>query len=516
MAQKLRILLVEDDERDRRAIVRMLRSAGISAEVEERDDCAGALEALGGDGFDCAIVDHRLPDGDSVRLLRELSRAGRFGVPIVVLTGLNEQATATAALQHGAQDYLVKGQIDANALARSIRYAVERHHLLVKLRESQQILQCGLDALAAYIAVLDGKGRIIAVNEAWRRFAIPGYPFGASWGLECNYLEACERMPDEEGASARAIAEKIAEGLAQEGERSLEYSWTVSGRTRWFLARVNRVPGTGPARIVVAHEDCTGRRQAERQSRERMEEVAVLNHRLAARKAELATYHDLLTHDVSNFAMATLAISERLLAKVDGSLTARQEELLRRARRQGLEVSRIAENARLLGDVRDRGLPGTVAPIVVGDALQDAVRTVRALHFDRPFNVATECPEDLSVVGVPFLQSILSNLVDNAVRHTPSERRPSLRVQAWAEGATVWISIRGGAAPPKEIFSHLFERYVRGHGSKGLGLGLALVREIIERTGGTVEARSVSEGGMETFEVLLRLSGAKASQAVAQ
>lgn len=100
-------------------------------------ECAGrlstGLEHLAGGGIDLVLLDLSLPDSRGIDTLRRV-RAQAPEVPIVVLTGLDDEVLAIEAVQTGAQDYLVKGQIDKNLLTRAIRYAIERHRLLAELQ----------------------------------------------------------------------------------------------------------------------------------------------------------------------------------------------------------------------------------------------------------------------------------------------------------------------------------------------------------------------------------------------
>ena len=259
--------------------------------------------------------------------------------------------------------------------------------------------------------------------------------------------------------------------------------------------------------------DITERKRAE-------DEVLALNRRLTERQAELASYNDLITHDLSNLSMTLLGLVERLLLRVDGTLTLAQEEFLRKANRQARELNRLAENAKLLVRLREEGLSAGSERVPLTSTVRRVLETIRSIHFDRPFQASLDCPWDLSVTGVPFLENILVNLLDNAVRHTPRDQKPVVRVRGErAEEARpraeegeeavgrVRITVDGGKPPAPEILPHVFDRRFRASSSGGTGLGLALVREIVERAGGEVEAGTVETGGETLFQISLTLPG---------
>jgi DNA-binding NtrC family response regulator len=101
------ILLVDDDEVDRLAVVRALRSAGVNATVREAGDAMAAAAAVEERVFDAVLLDFRLPGGDGLDVLRSLKQAG-VDTPVIVLTGHGDEQTAVELMKAGAVDYLSK------------------------------------------------------------------------------------------------------------------------------------------------------------------------------------------------------------------------------------------------------------------------------------------------------------------------------------------------------------------------------------------------------------------------
>jgi len=129
----LTVLVVEDNLGDARLIQRSLEDASGSFVVEHADRIARAIDRLANGGIDIVLLDLSLPDSSGLQTFA-LIRSCAEDVPIVVLTGLDDEEAATAAVQAGAQDYLVKGTFDSEVIARSVRYAVERHRMQEDLR----------------------------------------------------------------------------------------------------------------------------------------------------------------------------------------------------------------------------------------------------------------------------------------------------------------------------------------------------------------------------------------------
>jgi serine phosphatase RsbU (regulator of sigma subunit) len=124
--QRIRILLVEDDPDDVWVMRNLLGDRWDAPfELVQVELLAAAIERSTDDPFDVILLDLSLPDSRGLETFFAMY-AHATDVPIVVLSGLNDERTAMKAVQAGAQDYLVKGQVSDHSLVRSIRYAVER------------------------------------------------------------------------------------------------------------------------------------------------------------------------------------------------------------------------------------------------------------------------------------------------------------------------------------------------------------------------------------------------------
>jgi serine phosphatase RsbU (regulator of sigma subunit) len=123
---RLVVLLVEDDEGDARLVQDELLERLPNAVVVRSRTLKDALARLS-PAVDCVLLDLALPDASGLVAVGRL-RQRLHGIPLVVLTGLDDAAAGVAAVQAGAQDYLVKGNVDGHQIVRSIRYAIGRRH----------------------------------------------------------------------------------------------------------------------------------------------------------------------------------------------------------------------------------------------------------------------------------------------------------------------------------------------------------------------------------------------------
>ena len=147
----IKLLLVEDNRGDARLIEALLAENGLDFELTWVDRLASGLECLKRESFDVLLLDLGLPDSQGLHTLTQtLTEAS--ALPIVLLTGLDDKTIASAALQSGAQDYLVKGQVTPDLLERSLRYAVERKRTSEALRKAQLSLQEYAEQLEEMVA----------------------------------------------------------------------------------------------------------------------------------------------------------------------------------------------------------------------------------------------------------------------------------------------------------------------------------------------------------------------------
>ena len=137
----IKVLLIEDNSGDVRLVKEMLVDAGTNRFILSHVGLISeGLSLLREEGYDVVLLDLSLPDGYGLDIIRQVCTVAPH-LSVIVLTGLDDETSAIRAVQEGAQDYLVKGQMDSNLLARSIRYAIERKRAEEKLRESEEIFR---------------------------------------------------------------------------------------------------------------------------------------------------------------------------------------------------------------------------------------------------------------------------------------------------------------------------------------------------------------------------------------
>jgi PAS domain S-box-containing protein len=284
--RRLRVLLIEDHPGDVRLIREMLAEA---TDAVFDMACVGSLteglERLGNAAFDVILLDLSLPDSQGLETFQRLY--GRLSeVPIVVLSGLDDELVAMAAVQAGAQDYLVKGQIDGRLPVRAIYYAIERER---GRQERQLILARGQAARAEtaraerrFRGILQGLHAIVWEADApSRQFTfvsqraeeILGYPVD-QWLTTPDFWVALSH-PEDRARAISCCREATAKGLDHE----IEYrAVAADGRIVWLqdIVHVVRDEGERVRQLCGVMVDLTMRKRAEEELQARARQQAAI------------------------------------------------------------------------------------------------------------------------------------------------------------------------------------------------------------------------------------------------
>jgi PAS domain S-box-containing protein len=264
-SQSISILVIEDDPGDFgliRAYARQARFGSIGGKepVVWAKTLAEGIAISKSNKPDVVLLDLSLPDSAGLATVQSI-RAALPGVPIVVLTGHDDHDFAAAALQVGAQDYLVKGQFDHDVLNRVVRYALVRNALELQLNENAQRLELALagGGLGTWNWHLPSGG--IEFDERWCE--ILGYTLGeiepviSSWGKLAH---------PEDWAIINAALEAHMRGEAPmyESEHRMRHK---DGHWVWVMDRGKVVEWGGdgkPLRVAGTYLDITRQKQAEK------------------------------------------------------------------------------------------------------------------------------------------------------------------------------------------------------------------------------------------------------------
>ncbi len=166
MSQATIILLVEDNLIDFHLIYEMLTQLGDSrVEILHADTLADGIHQVNTHRVDLVLLDLNLPDSEGLDTFLKMRQTAPYA-PVVVLSGVDSSELALQAVQNGAQDYLIKGKLNADLLMRSLRYAIERQRWEKRVRETEIRYQNIFNGIRDAILVEDLDGHVLDANES--------------------------------------------------------------------------------------------------------------------------------------------------------------------------------------------------------------------------------------------------------------------------------------------------------------------------------------------------------------
>jgi len=254
----LHILVIEDDPEDFEIIRELL--AGVDKKkfvLEHAPRLSRGLERLSGGGVDVVLLDLGLPDSQGLKTILEVNEHAP-NVPIVVMTGLADEELGNKAVKEGAQDYLVKGQVDANLLTRCLGYAVQRKKVEKEIRWSRTEWEGTFNAMSDWICLIDNDSRIWQSNQAGERFV--GLSAEEAVGQSCCKLVHGTEKPVEGCPFQKALETGKRESVELE----------LPDKDLWLMVTVDPVKDEDGEIISAIHivTDITERRKAEEELRE--------------------------------------------------------------------------------------------------------------------------------------------------------------------------------------------------------------------------------------------------------
>lgn len=366
--------------------------------------------------------------------------------------------------------------------------------------------QAILDALPAEVVVLDRVGRIVAVNDAWRRFAEQnGASAALCDGVGLDYVAACRGLAGADAEEADALADALT-ALLTGGlpELAREYPCDAPDRPRWFALKA--APLADPAGgAVVVHLDITERKLAEQAARRAREHAAQ-----AARLNAVGVLATSLLHQLSQPLSAAGFFSGTALALLEHS--AADPTRLRRAL-HGID-EQIQHAAEILQRLREflRRRELDIQSVAIDELVAQAMGLTHWLAADRSVQIryVQPAPGVLVMADAVQITQVLVNLLSNAVQAIDGAESPRREVEISVnlQPKVLEVSVRDtGPGWPTEMDTGQFDIFATAK-ERGLGLGLAISREIIEAHEGKLWADpDVSEGARIQFRLPLAASG---------
>lgn len=170
--KSIKVLLIEDNPDDVFLIKEYLEDANDNYELGSAETLDDGIQAIFDDGYDIILLDLGLPDSNGFETF-EATYKNSKNVPIIVLTGLDDEELVGKTVRSGAQDYLIKSELDTKILSKAINYAIERKKFQIEIKESEQKFKTVADFTYDWEYWIDPEGNLLYISPSCER--ISGY-----------------------------------------------------------------------------------------------------------------------------------------------------------------------------------------------------------------------------------------------------------------------------------------------------------------------------------------------------
>jgi signal transduction histidine kinase len=489
MDEDLVQLLIIEDNREYSFLIReyieMARPGLFKVESVER--LAAGLERLMQEPVDLVLLDLTLPDSQGMETFLAV-HASAPEVPVVVLTGHDDERTAMEAAREGAQDYLVKGEVSGDLLVRCMLSAIERHQVREKLTHYARMLEASearfrgvIENSSDGIAIVDREGRLRFLNRS----------------AEVMLGRRADEMLDRVfGVPAREDQSMEIDVLRPESEPAVALLRAVE--SRW----------DGDPASILTLRDVTGRERL-RALETQLEEEGLLIQHLRELDRMKDEFVQTVTHELRTPMTPLQSAVEMFLDGTLGELQPAQREMLELMARNIQRLSRFATDVLVLSRLDRDEFPISCRELNLLPTVRPSIELLRKRAEEKGMTLTLDGDVQGRVVADPDAAAqIVTNLLDNAITHNPEGTAIRVSVEAGDADVMILTVADDGVGVSAEARARLFDRFYQvarrsGPGYRGTGIGLAVCKGLVDRMGGSVSVES-RPGEGTTFRIALR------------
>lgn len=504
----LQLLLIDDNPDDRLLVLRELSREFPHLRTQEIKDARDFNQALDKGEFNLVITDYQLRWTNGLEILHAVK--DRYPqCPIIMFTGTGSEEIAVQAMKAGLDDYVIKSPSHYLRLASAVRLVWERSQQRLALEESEKRYRRLFEGVPVGLYRISTEGKFIDANHALVQM------LGYDSKTQLLDRAALNRHLSTEARNQWEVQLQD-QGMVKDLETQLKRQDDTLIWVRHSARAIGDRDRHQPLYYEGALEDITAQKEAEAERSK-----LLTSEREARATAESANrikdeFLATLSHELRTPLNAMLGWMQLLR---NGDLGAEQtqkalEIIERNAKAQAQLIEDLLDVSRII-----RGkITLNARPLPLKNVIGAALDTVSLAAETKQVKIEKDyADENLQVYGDPErLQQVIWNLLVNGIKFTPEGGKIVLNMQAQGDKVILKVSDTGIGIDP-EVVPFLFDRFRQAEGSNrrrhgGLGLGLAIVRHLVELHGGSVTAASAGLNQGATFTLTLPALRASSSR----
>jgi PAS domain S-box-containing protein len=486
-SNQIRALLIEDDPDDILLLKDSLAEIGLGKiRLDYVDRLSKGLIQLGAQVYDVVLLDLNLPDSRGLDTLNTTIK--RFPkLPVVVLSGLADDAITVEAVRRGAQDYLVKGDISGPLVIRVVRYAIERKQVEAVLRASETRYRTLVETSPNGITLADLEGKLLLCNQQAARL----YSYANTEAmLGVNFFKLI--APYDRQPAAANIRITLNEGKVTNAEYTLLRRDGSSFPAEISTAVQCNTSGI-PVGFICIIRDITERKKV-----------------IDAEKQVVMLEKEFLSSVAGELRAPILSVLECLNHLHTGKLAGGEEPeaVLRRGSRNASSLLDMVDELLDFSLLESERLTLNWEQVDLGKMISEVLGAFKEQATARRVSLLAAPMETplIATADVARMRRVLVKLVQNAINF--SDKDGTVLVTGKAMNSKILINvIDEGSGITLEDSERIFEKYYQvdhplNQNTFGMGLGLYTAKQIVEAHGGTLTVSSQLRAG-STFSIAI-------------